>query len=75
MDRTCNCLNPSNVNCKYDYKGKYRENCLIYGVKCTMCDAIYIVKKQKKFKRRMNGHLSDIQIILILICCSLRATL
>ena len=45
MDRECNCSPPSKVNRKCVCDGKFRSNCLIYEVKCLICDAIYIGNK------------------------------
>ena len=39
------------------------EICLIYEVKCTICDAIYIGNTQKTFKNIMDVHLSDVELI------------
>ena len=36
------------------------EKCLIYEVKLSICDNIYIGKIQNTFKKRMDGHLSDL---------------
>ena len=40
------------------------EKCLIYEVKCTLCDAAYIGNTQQTFKKRMDGNFSDVQHIL-----------
>ena len=64
MDRKCNCSLPSKVNGKCVYEGTFRSWCIIYGVKRSMCDAIYIGNTQKTFKKRMNGHFSDLQRLL-----------
>ena len=42
MDRECNCYLPSKVNGKCVYEGKFQSIYLIYELKCSMCDAIYI---------------------------------
>ena len=42
MDRECKCSLPSKVNRKCFYEGKCRYKFIIYGVKFSMCDAIYI---------------------------------
>ena len=42
MDRKCNCYLLSKVNGKSVYKGKCNSWCIIYEVKCSMCDAISI---------------------------------
>ena len=60
MDRECNCSLPSKVNGKCVYKGKCWSEYIIYKVKCSICDAIYIGNTQKTFKTRMDGHLSDL---------------
>ena len=58
--RTCNCSLPSKVNGKCVYEGKCRSKYLIYKLKCSMCDAIYIGNTQPTPKKRMDGHLSGI---------------
>ena len=60
MDRECNCSLPSKVNGKCVYKGKCRSRCIIYEVKCSMCDAIYIGNTHQTFKKIMDGHFSDL---------------
>ena len=52
------------VNGKCVYEGKYQSSCIIYEVKCCMCDAIYIGNTQQTFKKRMDGHFSDLQRLL-----------
>ena len=64
MDIECNCSLPSKVNGKCVYKGKCRSKCIIYEVKCSTCDAIYIGNTQHTFKKRMDGHFSDLQLLL-----------
>ena len=51
MDRKCNCSLPSNINGKCVYEGKFRPRIIIYEVKCSMCDAIYIGNTQQTFKK------------------------
>ena len=46
MDRECNCSLPSKVNGKCVYEGKCRSKCIIYEVKCSKCDAMYIGNTQ-----------------------------
>ena len=60
MDRECNFYLPSKVNGKCVYKGKCPHQCIIYEVKCSMCDAIYIGKTQQTFKKIMDGHFSNL---------------
>ena len=60
MDRECNCSLTSKVNRKCVYKGKCRSKCIIYKVKCSMCDAIYISNTQQTFKNIMNGNFSNL---------------
>ena len=64
MDRECNCSLPSKVNGKFVYEGKCWSRCIIYEVKCCMRDAIYIGNTQQTFKKRMDGHFSDLQRLL-----------
>ena len=35
------------------------EKCLIYELKCSICEAIYIGSNQQIFKKIMDGHFSD----------------
>ena len=60
MDRECNCSLLSKVNEKCVYEGKCQPECIIYKVKCSICDAIYIGNTQKTFKTRTDSHLSYI---------------
>ena len=60
MDRECNCSIPFKVNRKCVYEGKFRSECIIYEVKCSICDAIYIGNTHQTFKTRMDGPLSDL---------------
>ena len=46
------------------YKGKCRSKCIIYEVKCSTCDTIYIGNTQQNFKKIMDGHFSDLQRLL-----------
>ena len=64
MDRECNCSLPSKVNGKCVYEGKCLSKCIIYEVKCSTCNAIYIGNTQQTFKKRMYGHFSDLQRVL-----------
>ena len=60
MDREFNCSLPSKFNGKFVYEGKCRSKCIIYEVKYPMCDAIYIGNTQQTFKKRMDGHFSNL---------------
>ena len=64
MDRECNCSLPSKVNIKCVYKGKCRSKFIIYELKCSTCDGIYIGNTQQTFKKRVDGHFSDLQRLL-----------
>ena len=64
MDREYNCSVPYKVNIKWVYEGKCRINCLIYEVKWSICEAIYIGKTQQKFNKIMGSHLSNVQCLL-----------
>ena len=64
MDRKCNCSFPYKFNGKWVYKGKCWSKCLIYKVKCSMCDAIYIGKTHKTLKKRIDGLLSSLLYLL-----------
>ena len=63
-DRGCNCSLPSKVNVICAYEGKCRSRCIIYEVISHTCDAIYIGNTQHTFKKRMDGHFSDLQRLL-----------
>ena len=64
MDRECNYYHPSKVNGKCVYKGKCQSGCIIYEVKCCMCDALYMGNTQQIFKKRMYGNFSNLQRLL-----------
>ena len=64
MYREYKCSLPSNFNRKYVYEGKWRHKCLIYEVKWSLYDIIYIGKTQQKFNKIMDGHLSNVQRLL-----------
>ena len=46
MDRECNFSLPSKFNGKCVYEGKCRSKCIIYELKFSKCDAIYIGNTQ-----------------------------
>ena len=80
MDRECNCSLSFRVNGKFVYKGKCRSEYIIYKVKCSICDAIYIGNTQQTFKKIIDGHLSDLLRLfkngkIRLICCPLQTEL
>ena len=60
MNRECNCSLPSKVNKKCVYEGKCRSKCIIYEVKCSICDDIYIGNTQRTFKKKLDGHFFNI---------------
>ena len=64
MDRECNCSIPYKVKGKCVYEVKCQSKCIIYEVKCCICDAIYIGNTQQTFKKIMDGHFSDLQCLL-----------
>ena len=64
MDRKYNCSLPSQFNEKCVYKGKCQSQCIIYEVKCSICDAICIGNTRQIFKKRMDGHFSDLLCLL-----------
>ena len=45
-------------------QGKYQETCIIYEVKCMLCDEIYIGNTKQTSKKRMDGHFFVVQLIL-----------
>ena len=73
MDRECNCSLPSKVNGKCVYEGKCRSRCIIYEVKCCMCDTIYIGNTQQTFKKRMDVHYAR-RCSLVSVWCSTCST-
>ena len=64
MDMECNYSLPSKFNVKCVYEGKCRSRCIIYEVKCCICEAIYIGKTQQTFKKIMDAHFSNLQRLL-----------
>ena len=56
--------NPSKFNGKCVFGGKFQKMCLIYKVKCTLCDAIYIGNTQQTLNIRVDGCFYDVQHIL-----------
>ena len=64
MDIECNCSLPSKVNGKCVYEGKCQSRCIIYEVKYCMFDVIYIGNTHQTFKKIIDGHFSDLQLIL-----------
>ena len=64
IDRECNCYNTYKVNRNCVYKIIGRKNCSINEVKFSMCDAIYIGNTEQTFKKRMDGHFSEVQFLL-----------
>ena len=78
LDREVNCSLPPKVNGKCVYKGIFRRKCLIYKVKIYLCDAMYIGNTQYTSRKRMDGHFSDVQLLLKNgqnhISCSLQTT-
>ena len=64
LDRECNCSLPSKVNGKCVYEGKWQSKCIIYEVKGSTCEASYIGNTQQTFKKRMDGHFSNLQRLL-----------
>ena len=56
IDRKCNCSLSSKVNQKCVYERKFWSRCIIYEVKFSMCDDIYIGNTQQTFKKIMDGH-------------------
>ena len=60
MDIECNCSLPYKVNGKCVYEGKFRNKCLIYGLKFSVCDAIYIGNTHQTLKKILDSHLSNL---------------
>ena len=54
-----NCSLPSKVNGKFVWKVKCRYQCIIYEVKCSICD-----DTQQTFKKRIDRHFSDLKRLL-----------
>ena len=81
IDRECSCSVPYKANRKYFYEGKFRSKCLIYEVKCSIWEAIYIGNTQHTFKKN-NGRSflrsptsTQQRKKLLLICWPLRTAL
>ena len=64
MDRDFNYLNPSKVNGKCLYEGKFRKKSLTYKVKWSIREDIYIGNKQQTSRKIMDENFSDVQHIL-----------
>ena len=54
----------SKVNGRYVFEGKFRQKCLIYELKWSMRDAVYIGNTHQKCNKRMDGHFSNVQRLL-----------
>ena len=52
MDRECNCSLLSKFNGKCVYEGKFPPKCIIYKVKYSMCDAVYIGNTRHTFTKK-----------------------
>ena len=59
MDRECNCSIPLRSTASGSTEVNAGKN-LIYEVKLSMYEAIYIGSNQQTLKKRMDGHFSDI---------------
>ena len=66
MDRECDCFLPSKVNVKCVYEDKFQKKHLqlIYEVKWSMCEAIYISNTHHTFKKIMDGNFSNLLCLL-----------
>ena len=64
MDRKCNSFIPYKVNGKCVYEGKCWSWCIIYEVKWSTCDAIYIGNNRQTSKKIMDSHFSDLLSLL-----------
>ena len=64
IDIEFNCSLPYKVNINCVYEGKCQNKCLIYEVKCLICDAIYIGNTHQTLKKKMDGHFSDLLCLL-----------
>ena len=60
MDRECNCYITSKFNAECVCKGKCQKKCLIYELKCSMCESIYLGKTQQTLKKIMDSHFSNL---------------
>ena len=81
IDIEFNCSLPYKVNINCVYEGKCQNKCLIYEVKCLICDAIYIGNTHQTLKKK-NGRSflrspmpSKKQKQIIFICCPFRTAL
>ena len=60
-DRDCNCSKPNILDDgKCLYKGRCRQSCVIYQVKCKCCKKVYIGNTQKFLKTRIQQHIYDV---------------
>jgi len=60
MDLPCNCNATSKIDGKCMYKGECRKMCVVYQVKCKLCNEVYIGNTQQKMKHRQGQHLAKI---------------
>ena len=49
--RECNSYNPFKFNGKCVFEGKVQRECLIYKLKLTLCETIYIGNTQQTLKK------------------------
>ena len=64
MNRSCNCSLTSKFHGKYIYEGKCGCKYLIYEVKRSQCDAIYIGNKHQTSRKIMENNFSNVQRLL-----------
>ena len=63
-DRACIFSTPYKGNWFCAFVGNFRKEFLIYQVTCTLRDAIYKGNTQQIFKKRIDGHLLNVQKLL-----------
>ena len=61
MDRARNYSDTYKVDVEFDLKVRWQGKYLIYEVKFTLCDTIYIGNTKRNIKKIMDSNLSDAQ--------------
>ena len=62
MDEACNCQKSAKLNgsCRYGNE-ECRKKCVIYSIKCQICNAFYYGSTQNNFKTRASRHLAEVR--------------
>ena len=64
-EKPCNCSPSSRINNICPYHGKIRTSCIVYKATCKETGKSYIGNTQQAYKKRMAGHLSDVQRLVL----------